>query len=33
MKTGVSTSIIIDTRKIKKKPIKANCKICVNNSK
>ncbi|MDU2121865.1 MAG: hypothetical protein E7E64_04960 [Clostridium celatum] len=33
MKTDVSTSIIIDTKKVKKKAIKANCKICVNNSK
>lgn len=31
MKTGVQTSMIINTRKIKKKPLKANCKYCVNN--
>lgn len=33
MKTGVSTSIIINTKKIKKKPIKADCSRCVNNGR
>lgn len=33
MGTGVATNTIINTRKFKKKPIKANCKSCVNMSR
>lgn len=33
MKTGSATNTIINTNKISRKPIKANCNRCVNNSK
>lgn len=33
MGTGVATNTIINTRRFKKKPIKANCKSCVNMSR
>lgn len=32
MSVGVPTNIIIDTKKVKRKSVKANCKRCVNNT-